>query len=454
MPNRVTTQNPYTQKTIQSYKRHSTDDVDKMIERSVKSFETWRKTDISERTQKLRNLADLMYDSKYECAKLITKEIGKPITQSIAEIEKCIFLCDFYIKNADYLLSDELIESDARESFVSYDPLGSILGIMPWNYPYWQVMRFAIPTVTAGNTVFLKHAANVTGCSLKIEKLFKNAGYPEGCFQSIISDHQIIKRFISNENLKGISLTGSEKAGKEVAEIAGKHLKKLVLELGGNNACIVLKDADLDKYMKTMIDARMQNSGQSCIAAKRFIIEAPIYNEFKKRFIEGIEKIKIGDPMKKQTEMGTLARADLVDTLSQQINESIDKGATVAIGNETEGNFFKPTIIENVSPGMPVFDEETFGPVAAFIKVQNESHAYELARKTRFGLGTMIFTQNIQGAYKQIPEIEDGAFFINEMVKSDPRLPFGGTKSSGYGRELSKEGIRSFVNKKTVYINN
>ena len=453
MSNSISTVNPFTSETIESFKKHTKKDVENMMEASVKTFKTWKDVEIDDRTKILQKLADLLDEQKDECAELISKEMGKPITQSIAEIEKCVFLCDFYVKNADILLSDELIDSDADESFVSYDPLGPILGIMPWNYPYWQVMRFAVPTLTAGNTVFLKHAANVTGSALKMQDLFEKAGYPKGCFQTIVAGHDIIENMIASDHIKAVSLTGSEKAGRAIAEVSGRHLKKLVLELGGNNACIILKDADLDTHMETIVNARMQNTGQSCIAAKRFIIEATIYDDFKKRFLEKVKEIKVGDPLDESSDMGTLAREDLVKTLKKQVDDSVAKGATVLIGNETEANFFKPTILENVKSGMPVFDEETFGPVAAFIKVKDKQEAYRVTANTKFGLGTMIFTQDTEDAFNRIADIEDGAFFINEMVKSDPRLPFGGTKSSGYGRELSREGILAFVNKKTVYIN-
>jgi len=324
---------------------------------------------------------------------------------------------------------------------------------MPWNYPFWQVLRFAIPTIAAGNTVLLKHASNVTGCALAIQNLFEESDFPKGCFQTLLVSHDQIETIIADNRLQAVSLTGSEKAGKHIAALAGKNLKKTVLELGGNNACIVLADADLDTYLDTMVNARMQNTGQSCIAAKRFIVEAPIYDEFLEKLIKKVSNIKIGDPLKDDTELSVLARKDLADTLKKQVDQSVKNGATIKIGNTIKDAFFEPTIITDVNPGMPVFDEETFGPVAAIIKVNNADEAYKMTANSKYGLGSMVFTKDTETAKHQINQIPDGAFFINELVKSDPRLPFGGTKASGYGRELSIEGIHEFVNKKTVYIN-
>ena len=453
MNNSIKTTNPFNNQVLKEYKLHSPDEVLQIVEQSNKTFQQWKLTSIKERCRLLMNLAQIIEDDQEDLATLMTLEMGKPITQSISEIEKCVTLCDFYATNADNFLADELIETDASESFISYDPLGTILAIMPWNYPFWQVMRFAIPTLTAGNTAILKHAANVTGSALAIEKLFEKAGYPKGCFTTIIADHKTVEDLIANDIIKAVTLTGSEEAGKNIAATAGKHLKKTVLELGGNNACIVLDDADLDKYMDTIVNARMQNTGQSCIAAKRFIVTENIYDTFLKQFKEKVSAMKFGDPMDKKTTIGTLARADLAKTLKKQIDESIKLGATVVIGNNQKEAYFEPTILTDITSEMPVFKEETFGPVAAIMKVKNVEEAFKIASETRYGLGTMVFTQSIETAQNYIDSIEDGAYFVNAMVKSDARLPFGGTKASGYGRELSKEGIHEFVNRKTVYIN-
>ncbi|MCX7547229.1 NAD-dependent succinate-semialdehyde dehydrogenase [Xanthomarina sp. F1114] len=453
MSTKIKTINPYTGKEIKSYNQFSKSTIETYLKRSETVFNTWSEEAISHRTKLLKNLSKNLIKHKQHYAALMTEEMGKPISQSLAEIDKCVFLSDFYAKNADQFLADELIETDAKESFISYDPLGCILAVMPWNYPFWQVLRFAIPTLTAGNTALLKHASNVTGCALAIQDLFLDSGFPEGCFQSLIINHEQVENLIADPRIKAVSLTGSEKAGKHISKISGNNLKKAVLELGGNNACIVLKDADLDKHIATMVNARMQNTGQSCIAAKRFIVEESVYDEFLEKFKAKVVSLQVGNPVKEFTEVSVLAREDLVEILQKQVNDSVKKGANILIGNKTEKAFFAPTILTDVKPGMPVFDEETFGPVAAIIKVKDAEEAYKTATNSRFGLGTMVFTRDKSKAKKQILKIQDGAFFINELVKSDPRLPFGGTKASGYGRELSKEGIHEFVNKKTVYIN-
>ena len=444
--------NPYNGDILEMYSNDSESTITSKLNKALAIETSWANIPIEEKCELLTKVADLLLDRKEEYAELITKEMGKPISQSIAEIKKCAWACDFYALNAEDLLADELIATDADESFISNDPLGCILAIMPWNYPFWQVIRFAAPTLTAGNTALLKHAQNVTGCSIAIEKLFLDAGYPEGCFQSIKAEHDQIEKLIANDGIKAVTLTGSEKAGKSIARIAGENLKKTVLELGGNNACIVWEDANLKKYMDTMVNARMQNTGQSCIAAKRFIVCEDIYDSFLEQFTEKVKSLKIGDPINKDTFIGVMAREDLAKTLQDQVDASIKEGAKVILGNKREGAFFSPTILTNVTIYMPVFKEETFGPVAAIIKAKDRKEAIAMAANSRLGLGSMLFTEDIDGAMDVISDIPDGGFFVNDMVKSDPRLPFGGTKASGYGRELSREGILEFVNKKTVYI--
>ncbi len=452
MSNTITTVYPYTGKILKEYIFFSKKDIDSRLEVAQKRFLNWRKESLDKRVKLLDRISTLLDNNKEDYATLITNEMGKPYHESVSEIEKCIWLIKFYEKNAEQFLADALIDTEASESFISYDPLGCILGIMPWNYPFWQVLRFAIPTITAGNVVILKHANNVSGCALAIQNLFENSEYPEGCFQSVLATHDDIEEIIKNDIIKAISLTGSEAAGRAIAKMAGQYLKKTVLELGGNNACIVWEDADLNKYMDTIVKARMQNTGQSCIAAKRFIVVESIYEEFLEKFKLKVESLKTGNPMDKDTDISTLARTDLAEEVEKQIEESVKKGAKIVIGNKRDKAFFSPTILTEVEPGMPAFDEEVFGPVASVIKAKNRNHSLELASQSNFGLGTMLFTESIEDARKKIDNIEDGAFFVNEMVKSDPRLPFGGTKASGYGRELSKEGILEFVNKKTVYI--
>ncbi len=445
--------NPYNQQVIKSYTLNSQEEVFSKLKIAKNTFKDWSTIDVSKRARLLIKVGNILEARLEELSQLITLEMGKPIKESRAEINKCIFLCDFYATNAETFLADQIIETDAHESFISYDPLGVILAVMPWNYPFWQVFRFAAPTLTAGNTAVLKHASNVSGCALAIQDIFEAAGYPKGCFQTLITDHKNIEAILKEDSIQAVSLTGSEKAGKTIAKIAGENLKKAVLELGGNNACIVLDDANLEKYIDTMVKARMQNTGQSCIAAKRFIVTENIYNTFLEQFTTRVKALKYGDPLHEETEIATLAREDLAIDLQKQVEDAISKGAKVIAGNKRDKAYFAPTILTALNKNMAVFKEETFGPVAPIFKVKDLEEALALATDSRFGLGTMLFTEDIETAARAISKIPDGAFFINEMVKSDPRLPFGGTKASGYGRELSKEGIHEFVNIKTVYIN-
>ncbi|SDH89637.1 NAD-dependent succinate-semialdehyde dehydrogenase [Winogradskyella thalassocola] len=449
----IKTYNPYNGNHLGTYKQDSKPLLEDKLELADSTFKTWKQFEIEGRIELLQNLANEVFKNKQYLSQLMTEEMGKPILESEAEIEKCTYLIDFYSKNAEQFLEDDLIETEAYESFISYDPLGCVLAIMPWNYPFWQVFRFAIPTLTAGNVALLKHASNVTGCAIAIEKLFIDAGFPKGCFQTLVTDHETIEDLMSNDIVKAVSLTGSEKAGRKIAELAGKNLKPSLLELGGNNACIILKDADLEKYIDTIVKARMQNSGQSCIAAKRFIVVEDIYDDFIERFTSKVKDLKYGNPLEDDTTISCLAREDLAETLEKQVQKSIDLGAKVIKGHKRNGAYYEPTILTEVTTEMPVFKEETFGPVAAIMKVKTEDEAYQAAANSKFGLGTMVFTADYEAAIERISEIEDGGFFINEMVKSDPRLPFGGTKISGYGRELSKEGMLAFVNIKTTYIN-
>jgi len=444
--------NPYDGKPMEKYKIFSEDDINKVVDRAGQVFQSWKNESVEHRSGLLKKLAKALLKNKKSYAQLMSKEMGKPINQGIAEIEKCAWACDFYAKNAEGFLADDLIDTEADESFISYDPIGCVLAIMPWNFPFWQVVRFAAPTLTAGNTVILKHASNVPGCAVALQELFLSVGYPEGCFQFIIADHQRLESIIGNSIVQGVTLTGSEKAGRAIAALAGRHLKKCVMELGGNNACIVWEDADLDKYMDTMVMARMQNTGQSCIAAKRFIVVEAIYDEFLMKFSDRVQALTSGDPLDKRTDIGVMAREDLAKDLAQQVSGSLEKGAKVRVGNKRDGSYYEPTVLIDVVPGMPAFEEELFGPVAAVVRARDRKEAVALAANSNYGLGTMLFTRDIKSARKIIGNIPDGAFFVNEMVKSDPRLPFGGTKASGFGRELSMEGMLEFVNKKTVYL--
>ncbi|MDQ3192547.1 MAG: NAD-dependent succinate-semialdehyde dehydrogenase [Bacteroidota bacterium] len=444
--------NPYTGEVISTYQEHSEEEIKSILSKADSAFQNWSKVPIQQRGIFMKNAAAILRENVSLYARTITLEMGKPICESRAEIEKCAWVCDFYAQNAAQFLADNTIITDARESFVSFEPMGCVLAIMPWNFPFWQVFRFAAPTIMAGNVGLLKHASSVFGCAIQIKEVFEKAGFPADVLQNLFIDHSKVEMLIESDTVKAVTLTGSEKAGASVASIAGKNIKKSVLELGGSNAFIVLKDADLEKTVKTALIARMLNAGQSCIAAKRFIIEEKIHDDFVFKFIEGLKSYKYGNPLDESTKIGPLSREDLAVKLQEQIMKSVEMGAKIVYGGKQNGAYHEPTVLVNVSPGMPVFDEETFGPVAAIIKAKDENQAFELSNKSRYGLGTSLFTSDIEKAKKHIHKVSDGSFFINEMVKSDPRMPFGGTKNSGYGRELSKEGILEFVNIKTVYI--
>lgn len=444
--------NPYNGEVIETFKPHTDGEIETILEKANESFDKWRKTSFAQRAEVLTKTADVLLKNLEQYAKTITLEMGKPIVEARAEVKKCAWVCEFYAQNAEKFLANEIIETDARESYVSNEPMGCILAIMPWNYPFWQVFRFAAPALMAGNVGLLKHATNVLRSALNIEDIFKQAGCPEGVFQNLIIHHDNIKPILESPVVKAVTLTGSEKAGASVAAIAGQNIKKSLLELGGSNAFIVCDDADIDKAVAIGVKARMLNAGQSCIAAKRFIVFESVYDEFLEKFISAIKELKTGNPMDEDSQIGPLARKDLADQLNIQVQESVKQGATIVLGGKQKGAFYEPTIITDITADMPVFVEETFGPVAPIIKVKNDDEAFRLAEQTQFGLGISVFTEDINKAKHYIDRVSDGAFFINDLVKSDPRLPFGGTKNSGYGRELAKEGILEFVNKKTVYI--
>jgi succinate-semialdehyde dehydrogenase / glutarate-semialdehyde dehydrogenase len=444
--------NPYNEKTVGQYTAHTEKETEAILNKSHAAFKSWRLVPLSERTKLLKKAGQVLRDNVEEYAKMITLEMGKPIPESRGEVNKCAWVCDYYAENAAAFLADEIIETDAKKSFVKHGPIGTVLAVMPWNFPFWQVFRFAAPTLTAGNTGLLKHAPNVFGCAKQIESVFVKAGFPPGVFQNLIVHHDQTELIIAHEGVKAVTLTGSERAGSAVAEIAGKHIKKTVLELGGNNAFIVWEDANIDQAVKTAITARMLNCGQSCIAAKRFILVEGIYDEFVAKFTAAVSQLKSGDPMEEVTQVGPLARKDLADQLQRQVNDSIKQGAELLLGGKQCECYHEPTILGNVKPGMSAFDEETFGPLAAMIKAKDIDHAFELSEQSKYGLGVTVCTTNIEKAIQLAERVSDGAYFINELVKSDPRLPFGGTKKSGYGRELAKDGMMEFVNRKTVYV--
>ncbi|OQX70828.1 MAG: succinate-semialdehyde dehydrogenase [Candidatus Cloacimonas sp. 4484_275] len=448
--------NPFTGAIIKEYKEMSEAEIKEAIAKTQKAFLKWRKTDFQTRARLMKNAAEILRKNAENYGKLITEEMGKIYRESVAEVNKCAWVCDYYAENAEKFLSDEIIETDASKSFVSFQPLGIVLAIMPWNFPFWQVFRFAAPALMAGNVGILKHASNVPGCALAIEDIFRKAGFPENVFKSFLIKSDKINFVIENPLVKAATLTGSTEAGKAVAEKAGKLLKKTVLELGGSDAYIILKDADLEKTVDICITSKLINSGQSCIAAKRFIVVEEIKEKFESLLLQKMAVQKSGNPMNDDTNIGPLARKDLRDELHRQVVQSIEQGAVCLLGGQipdTDGNFYPATVLTNVTENMPAYSEELFGPVAVIIPAKDEKDAIRIANDSVFGLGAAIFTSDIEkGERLAAEEIEAGCCFVNDFVRSDPRLPFGGVKSSGYGRELSHYGIKEFVNIKTVYI--
>lgn len=423
------------------------------INTAQEAYGYWKATPLASRIEQIQELRETLRRNRLHYATLITQEMGKPIVQALAEVDKCGLLCEYYAAHASAFLQPKQVATDAYESFVTYEPLGVILGVMPWNFPFWQVFRFAIPTILAGNVVMVKHASNVPFSAESIESLFLESDFPVGVYQNLHLSSDKVADVIAHPEIKAVSLTGSEAAGSAVATQAGKYLKKSLLELGGSNAFIVCKDADLDKAVATAVNARMQNNGQSCIAAKRFLIQETIFDAFTEKYKAAVSALICGDPMNTATQIGPLARIDLAEELEKQVRQSVALGAKVILGGNRKEAFYEPTILTDVTPEMPVFKEETFGPVAALLSFTTLNEAIALSNQSDFGLGVSIFTQDIHGIKNRISEFHEGAVFINEMVKSDPRLPFGGIKKSGYGRELSEEGLKEFVNIKTVVIN-
>ena len=447
--------NPYTQKIIAEYQEFDKQQVEELIEKSDKTFRLWKNFSYKERGKLFLNLAQLLRNNKKELGLLITSEMGKIISESEAEIEKCAWLCDYYAENSEQLLKPQYYETDASKSYARFDPIGLVYGIMPWNFPFWQVFRASVPTMMAGNTFLLKHAPNVQGCASKIESLFLEAGFPENAFTNFIIDIDISDEVIANPLVQGVTLTGSRRAGKAVASVAGKYLKKSVMELGGSDPYIVLADAEFNESCKTGVCSRMLNGGQVCIAAKRFIVVEDVLDEFIEEQKALLENMWLGDPMDERIDIGPMAREDLLINIERQVNESVKAGAEIITGGSRLDNkswFYKPTLITNVKKGMPVYDEETFGPVSVVIPAKDPEDAVRIANDTIYGLGASLWTQDLKLAEKLAAKIEAGAIFINGMTKSDPRLPFGGTKQSGYGRELGDYGIKEFTNIKTVWI--
>lgn len=448
--------NPATGEQVKTYDEMTPDEVKTAIENSHNAFLDWRKTSFSHRAGLMKKAAQVLRDNDQEYAKLMAVEMGKPVRDGRAEVEKCAWVCDYYADNAEQILAPEPIETDASRSFVSFQPLGVILAVMPWNFPLWQVFRFAAPALMAGNAGVLKHASNVPGSALAIEEVFRKAGFPEHIFRTLLIGSRQVEAVIENPLVKAATLTGSTPAGKAVARKSGEMLKKTVLELGGSDPYVILEDADLEEAVTSCVSSRLINAGQSCIAAKRFVVVEPLSKRFEELFVEQMRARKMGDPMEEDTNVGPQARHDLRDELHEQVKKSIEKGATCLLGGEVpegDGAFYPPTVLTDVKKGMPAYDEELFGPVAAIIPVKDEAEAIRVANDSIFGLGAAVFTRDsAKGERIAATELEAGCCFVNAFVKSDPRLPFGGIKESGYGRELAHYGIKEFVNIKTVYV--
>ncbi len=451
----IETVNPTTGERVKRFKPFSRAAVEAALAQAQRAFERWRRVPLAERSRLLSAAAALLRREVRRHAELITLEMGKPITQAVAEVEKCAWACEHFAANAAALLADEPIATEARRSVVEFAPLGAVLAVMPWNFPYWQVFRFAAPALMAGNVGVLKHASNVPQCALAIEQVFRRAGFPAGTFRTLLIESGAVAKVIADDRIVAVTLTGSEDAGSRVAAVAGQHLKKTVLELGGSDPFVVLRDADLDRCSVVAAQARTINSGQSCIAAKRFIVDSAVAKEFTRRFVAQMGALRTGDPMDEATQVGPQARADLLEDLDRQVRQSLRRGARLLLGGKRvsgRGYFYPPTVLGAVRPGMPAFDEEVFGPVAGVVVARHEEEALRLANASRFGLGASVWSADGERAERLARRLETGVVYVNDLVKSDPRLPFGGVKKSGYGRELAAFGIREFTNVKSIVV--
>jgi len=452
---RIESINPATEEMLAAFEPSSPERIEQALGAAQAAFPRWRGTSFAVRAALIQRVAAFLRHHGERFAGMITAEMGKPIVESEAEIGKCAWNCEFYAENAERFLADEPHPSAASQSYVQFAPLGTVLAIMPWNYPFWQLFRFAAPALMAGNTVILKHASNVSQCALAIEEVFRACDCPPGVFQTVLVPGSLTNRIVADPRIAAITLTGSDYAGSLVAEVAGRNLKKAVLELGGCDPFVVLADADLGEAVRVGVRARYQNAGQSCIAAKRFIVVEPVAEEFEHRFVEAARALRVGDPTDRSTQVGPLARRDLREDIEQQVQRSVDQGARLLGGGSKLGDrgyFFAPTVLGDVTPQMTAAREEVFGPVAALIRVRSVEEAIQIANQSEFGLGSNVWTRDLGVARRLSRQIEAGQVFINGMVTSDPRLPFGGVKRSGYGRELSEYGIREFVNVQTVWI--
>ncbi|MEE9555011.1 MAG: NAD-dependent succinate-semialdehyde dehydrogenase [candidate division Zixibacteria bacterium] len=447
--------NPATDELIKDYKEHTSKEVADIIEFTQKDFLDWRETSFVHRKKLMLKAAAVLREKSEEYARVITMEMGKVITESRSEVEKCAWVCEYYAEKAEEFLADEIIETDASKSLAAFEPIGIVLAVMPWNFPFWQVFRFAAPALMAGNAGLLKHASNVPGSALAIETVFHKAGFPKNLFRTLLIPASGVEEVIVNKYVKAVTLTGSEAAGMKVASVAGRELKKTVLELGGSDPYIVLEDADIPACVNTSVKSRMINAGQSCIAAKRFIIVESLVKEFEKQQTAIMKSLKMGDTLSDDSQVGAMARMDLLEELDEQVQKSIKMGAKLLCGGKKVdgiGAFYLPTVLSDVTKGMPVYDEETFGPVSAIISVKDTEEAISVANDSPFGLGGSVWSRNLEKAEYVARRVESGAVFVNGMTKSDPRLPFGGVKKSGYGRELSHYGIKEFVNIKAIWI--
>ena len=448
--------NPTTGETLKTFTALNETQIEEKLQRAANTFQSYRRTPFAERELPMFRAAEIMEADKQELARLMTTEMGKPIKSAVQEAEKCALVCRYYADNARRHLADQTVETSATRSFVQFQPLGPVLAVMPWNFPFWQVFRFAAPALMAGNVGLLKHASNVPQCALAIEDIFLRAGFPAGAFQTLLIGSDAVEKILNDKRIVAATLTGSEPAGRSVASIAGKKIKKTVLELGGSDPFIVMPSANLDQAVTTAVKARTINNGQSCIAAKRFIIASEIYEAFERKFVAEMRGLRVGDPMQESTDIGPLATPQILKDLDEQVRKAVASGARVLTGGkqpERSGNFYEPTVLTNISEKSPVYCEEVFGPVALLFRVETTEQAIQLANATTFGLGAAAWTNDPEEQTRFIDELEAGCVFINGMVASDPRLPFGGVKNSGYGRELGEFGIREFVNVKTVWIN-
>ncbi|PYO68945.1 MAG: succinate-semialdehyde dehydrogenase [Gemmatimonadetes bacterium] len=447
--------NPTTGETLETFAETTPAALERVLDQALAAYQSWSRCSYAQRAQAMREAGRLLRERKTQHARTMALEMGKPLMQGEAEAEKCAWVCDYYAEHAERFLADEPRETDASKAFVRFDPIGPVLAIMPWNFPFWQVFRFAAPALMAGNAGLLKHAPNVTRCALGIEAIFQEAGFPEGLFRALILSNEAAATVIADPRVRAVTLTGSDRAGSQVAEQAGRHLKKTVLELGGSDPFIVLEDADVALAARTAAEARLLNSGQSCIAAKRFIVVEPVADRFLDAFVAAMRTRRMGDPLAPDTQIGPQARQDLRANLHRQVEASVRRGAQLVLGGtlpEGPGFYYAPTVLAAVAEGMPAFDEEVFGPVAAVIRVKDESQAVRVASASRYGLGASVWTADSARGERLARELEAGSVFVNGLVKSDPRLPFGGIKRSGYGRELSEYGLKEFVNIKTVWV--